>query len=347
MRERARDPRSTSAATRSTRIDGAQSAAERLQHRRRPNARSRAPRRSIATPIAGATRRSPACRSRQGQHLHARPAHDRLVAHARALTCRRTTRRSSRGSKRPARSSSARPTATSSRWARRTRTRRSDRRAIRGRSIARPAASSGGSAAAVAARLTPLALGSDTGGSIRQPASLCGVVGLKPTYGRVSRYGLIAHGSSLDQIGPIATHRATMRRSLLGVLAGADPADSTSAPEPVPDLHGGADGRRARARASACRARSSSRASMPEVAGAMDAALDALRARGATLVDVDLPHARYATPVYYLVVDGGSELEPGALRRRALRLPRAERDATPDLRDRCTRARARRASAPR
>jgi aspartyl-tRNA(Asn)/glutamyl-tRNA(Gln) amidotransferase subunit A len=162
-----------------------------------------------------------------------------------------------------------------------------------------PGGTSGGSAASVAARLTPAALGSDTGGSIRQPSSLCGVVGLKPTYGRVSRYGLIAHGSSLDQIGPIATtvHDAAL---LLRVLAGVDPADSTSAPEPLPDYTAALTGDVRGTRIGVPRALLEQGVDT-EVAAATTAALEALRARGATLVDVELPHARYATPVYYLV----------------------------------------------
>ncbi len=162
-----------------------------------------------------------------------------------------------------------------------------------------PGGTSGGSAAAVAARLTPGALGSDTGGSIRQPSSLCGVVGLKPTYGRVSRYGLIAHGSSLDQIGPIvqSAHDAAI---MLGVLAGADAADSTSAPEPVPDYTAALTGDVRGTRIGVPRALLEQGVDA-EVAAATTAALDALKARGATLVDIDLPHARYATSVYYLV----------------------------------------------
>jgi aspartyl-tRNA(Asn)/glutamyl-tRNA(Gln) amidotransferase subunit A len=165
-----------------------------------------------------------------------------------------------------------------------------------------PGGSSGGSAAAVAARITPLALGSDTGGSIRQPAALCGVVGLKPTYGRVSRYGLMAFGSSLDQIGPLTT-TVEDAAIALQVLAGSDPADATSANEPVPDygraLTGDVRGDRIGV----------PRRLLDDGAGGVDAevlhafelAIDALAARGATLVDVDLPHATYAIPVYYLV----------------------------------------------
>jgi aspartyl-tRNA(Asn)/glutamyl-tRNA(Gln) amidotransferase subunit A len=162
-----------------------------------------------------------------------------------------------------------------------------------------PGGTSGGSAAAVAAGLTPLALGSDTGGSIRQPAALCGVVGLKPTYGRVSRYGLIAHASSLDQIGPLAR---TVRDAALtlGVLAGPDPCDATSAAEAVPDYSSALTGDVRGTRIGVPRALLAQGVD-GEISGVMDAALEVLRARGATLVDIDLPHAKYATPVYYLV----------------------------------------------
>jgi len=162
-----------------------------------------------------------------------------------------------------------------------------------------PGGSSGGSAAAVAARMAPLALGSDTGGSIRQPAALCGVVGLKPTYGRVSRYGLLAFGSSLDQIGPLTrtVHDAALA---LNVLAGTDPADATSVPEPVPDYTAALTGDIRGARIGVPRALLEEGVDQG-VSRAMDAALETLRSRGATLVDVDLPHARHAIPVYYLV----------------------------------------------
>ena len=162
-----------------------------------------------------------------------------------------------------------------------------------------PGGTSGGSAVAVAADLTPLALGSDTGGSIRQPGALCGVIGLKPTYGRVSRYGLIAHASSLDQIGPLA--RTAYDAALaLSIIAGADPADATSAPEPVPDYTAALTGDVRNTRIGVPR-RLLELGVDPEVKGAVDAALAALRSRGATLVDIELPHAKYAIPVYYMV----------------------------------------------
>src|SRR5688572_26813880 len=162
-----------------------------------------------------------------------------------------------------------------------------------------PGGSSGGSAAAVAAQCVPLALGSDTGGSIRQPASFCGVVGLKPTYGRVSRYGLLAFASSLDQIGPF-TRTVSDAALALSVIAGADPRDSTSAEEPVPDFAAALTGDLRGVRVGVPRAFVSEGVD-EAVRRAFDAALEVLRDRGATLVDVELPHARYAIPVYYLI----------------------------------------------
>jgi len=162
-----------------------------------------------------------------------------------------------------------------------------------------PGGSSGGSAAAVAAGTVPLALGSDTGGSIRQPAALCGVVGLKPTYGRVSRYGLVAFASSLDQVGVLS--RTVEDAALaLSVIAGPDPLDSTSAPEPVPDfssaLAAGVEG---------------TRIGVPWrflEAGVDEGlltrfreALAALEGAGARIVDVDLPHLPHAIATYYIV----------------------------------------------
>src|SRR5207247_488200 len=162
-----------------------------------------------------------------------------------------------------------------------------------------PGGTSGGSATAVAARLTPVALGSDTGGSIRQPAALCGVVGLKPTYGRVSRYGLIAHASSLDQIGPLArtAHDAAIA---LEVLAGADPCDATTAADPVAAYAAQLTGDIRGARIGVPRVLLEQGVDA-DVARAFAGALETLQARGAALVDVELPHAQYAIPVYYLV----------------------------------------------
>ena len=162
-----------------------------------------------------------------------------------------------------------------------------------------PGGSSGGSAAAVAAGTAIWALGSDTGGSIRQPASFCGVVGLKPTYGRVSRYGLVAYASSLDQIGPV-TRDVTDSAQLLNVVAGHDPLDSTSTALAVPDY---------------------TRALREDVKGlkigipkeffvagldadvekAVREAIDAFRAMGAEIIDISLPHTDYAIAAYYLI----------------------------------------------
>jgi aspartyl-tRNA(Asn)/glutamyl-tRNA(Gln) amidotransferase subunit A len=162
-----------------------------------------------------------------------------------------------------------------------------------------PGGSSGGSAAAVAACLAPLSLGTDTGGSIRQPASLCGIVGIKPTYGRVSRYGLIAFASSLDQVGPF-THDVVDNALMMEVVAGHDARDSTSVNEPVPGytktvndpvkpltigvakeyFGGGLDS---------------------EVESAIRSALKEYQKLGATVKEVSLPHSPYAVAVYYLV----------------------------------------------
>jgi aspartyl-tRNA(Asn)/glutamyl-tRNA(Gln) amidotransferase subunit A len=162
-----------------------------------------------------------------------------------------------------------------------------------------PGGSSGGSATAVAARMVPLALGSDTGGSIRQPAALSGVVGLKPTYGRVSRYGLLAFASSLDQIGPFTL---TVEDAALAfqVIGGADPKDATTSPEPVPDALGALTGDVTGLRIGVPRAFLGDGVD-PDVQRAFDEALQTLQSRGATLVDIDLPHAGYGIPVYYLI----------------------------------------------
>jgi aspartyl-tRNA(Asn)/glutamyl-tRNA(Gln) amidotransferase subunit A len=162
-----------------------------------------------------------------------------------------------------------------------------------------PGGSSGGSAAAVAARMVPLALGSDTGGSIRQPAALCGIVGMKPTYGRVSRYGLLAFASSLDQIGPLA-QTAEDAALVLQVIAGADTHDATSSPEPMPDLLSALDGHATGVRIGVPRA-FLGKGVDDDILQAFNDALRVLEGRGATLIDIELPHAPYGIPVYYLI----------------------------------------------
>ena len=160
-----------------------------------------------------------------------------------------------------------------------------------------PVGSSGGSAAAVAARQVPLALGSDTGGSIRQPAALCGVVGLKPTYGTVSRYGLIAFASSLDQIGPIATSVADAAL-VLSVIDGHDPRDSTSLQAQL-QTAGAGDGL-AGLRVGVPRSLLGDGVDA-EVTAAFDSAIRLMAAGGAAIVEIALPHSAHAIPVYYLV----------------------------------------------
>jgi len=161
-----------------------------------------------------------------------------------------------------------------------------------------PGGSSGGSAAAVAANMTPLSLGSDTGGSIRQPAALCGLVGVKPTYGLVSRYGLIAFASSLDQIGPFA-HSVTDAALLLEAISGHDPLDSTSLPEPAPSLvahvNDGVAGKRV------AWVRELVEGADESVVASVEKAREALRDAGATIVELSIPELRLGLSAYYLI----------------------------------------------
>ena len=162
-----------------------------------------------------------------------------------------------------------------------------------------PGGSSGGSAAAVAAGIVPVALGSDTGGSVRQPASLVGVVGMKPTYGRNSRYGLVAFASSLDQVGIFARKVEDVAR-VLGVIAGRDPRDATTAGVPVPDYTASLTGDLKGARLGFPHALFSEGLD-EEVGNSVKAVVDVYRELGAEIVDVDLPHAKYAIAVYYII----------------------------------------------
>lgn len=162
-----------------------------------------------------------------------------------------------------------------------------------------PGGSSGGSAAAVAAGMAVATLGSDTGGSIRQPASFCGIIGLMPTYGRVSRYGLIAFASSLDHIGPL-TRTVKDAAIILRVIAGRDPLDSTSADVPVPDYE-----------AELTKPVNGLRIGIPqeyfgegldsEVRAAVEAGIAKLRAAGCEIIPISLPHSKYAIPTYYVI----------------------------------------------
>lgn len=162
-----------------------------------------------------------------------------------------------------------------------------------------PGGSSGGSAVAVASGMVMGALGSDTGGSIRQPASLSGVVGLKPTYGRVSRYGLIAFGSSLDQIGPLANSVEDAAR-ILGIIAGRDPNDSTSSDVAVLDYVAAIGGDVRGLRVGVPREYYGAGLDS-EVKDKVEAAIRSLEEMGAEIVDISLPNTEYAVPVYYLI----------------------------------------------
>ena len=162
-----------------------------------------------------------------------------------------------------------------------------------------PGGSSGGSAAAVAASMAVATLGSDTGGSIRQPASFCGVVGLKPTYGRVSRYGLIAFASSLDHIGPFANTVKDVAL-MLRTIAGRDPMDSTSADVPVPDYVAELEKPIQSLRVGVAKEYFGEGLD-PEVRAAVEAAIQKLAELGCEIVPVSLPHTEYAIPTYYIV----------------------------------------------
>ena len=191
-----------------------------------------------------------------------------------------------------------------------------------------PGGSSGGSAAAVAGSLAPAAFGTDTGGSVRQPASYCGLTGIKPTYGRVSRYGLVAYGSSLDSVGMFA-HTAEDVALITQHMAGVDPLDSTSADLPVPsfslrddpDLHGlriGVPDEYFIAGMS------------PEVEAAVRAAIDHFSQLGAEIRRVSLPHTEYALPVYYLIAP--AEASANLARYDGIRFgPRAESDSVAQM----------------
>ena len=162
-----------------------------------------------------------------------------------------------------------------------------------------PGGSSGGSAAAVAAGLCLGATATDTGGSIRQPAAFCGVVGIKPTYGRVSRWGIVAYASSLDQAGPI-TRDVRDAAIMLGAMAGHDPMDATSADLPVPDFEAALTGD-LRGRVIGIPREYRLDGLRPEIAALWERGMEMLRDAGAEVRDISLPHTRYALPTYYII----------------------------------------------
>ncbi len=162
-----------------------------------------------------------------------------------------------------------------------------------------PGGSSGGSAACLAALMAPLSIGSDTGGSIRQPAAFCGVVGLKPTYGRVSRYGLVAFASSLDQVGPMA-RTAEDAAMLLEAISGHDPLDSTSANLPVPNYTATVRQPLKGLKLGVVREHFGEGLE-PEVAQAIEESIAVFRSCGATIHDVEMPHSKYGVATYYII----------------------------------------------
>jgi len=198
-----------------------------------------------------------------------------------------------------------------------------------------PGGSSGGSAAAVAAGEAMIALGTDTGGSIRQPAALCGVVGMKPTYGRVSRYGLIAFASSLDQIGPFA-RTVDDAAITLSLMAGFDPLDATSSDRPGLEVLNSSGGTVKGMRLGVPREYYDVKGIEPGVKAALDAALFILRNAGAEIVDVSLPHTDYGLAAYYIIAP--AECSSNLARFDGVRYGLAEVDA-PNITDEYMRTR--------
>jgi Asp-tRNA(Asn)/Glu-tRNA(Gln) amidotransferase A subunit family amidase len=206
-----------------------------------------------------------------------------------------------------------------------------------------PGGSSGGSAAAVAARIALGATGTDTGGSIRQPAAFSGIVGIKPTYGRCSRWGIVAFASSLDQAGPM-TRTVEDAAIMLRAMAGYDPKDSTSVNAPVPDYRKALTGD-VRGLKVGIPKEYRIDGMAPEIDKLWADGIAWLKAAGAEPVDISLPHTKYALPTYYIIAPGRGLLEPRALRRRALRPARARREPRRHVREHARR-RLRQGSAP-